>query len=99
MKLSKKTQYALKAVAYIASQPEGKKLTTKIIAEACNLSNGFLEIIIAQLVRDQIMMGNSGRSRGSILAKKPNKITLLEIIDSLEGSANRRKLFLPFSDS
>ena len=90
MKLLQKTRYALLAVVYIALHQN--KGTTDAISKKYHLSFGFLQNIMTQLIKAQITISN--RSGGTILAKKPNKTTLLEIIEATEGSAIKSLVLL-----
>ncbi|OGZ27387.1 MAG: hypothetical protein A2365_02845 [Candidatus Nealsonbacteria bacterium RIFOXYB1_FULL_40_15] len=82
MRISKKTQYGLRAMIHIAKN--GKK-SLKEIAKAENISVDFLEKILKDLQSNGLLVSKKGSSGGYSLARKPEKIYAGEIVETLEG--------------
>lgn len=92
MELSSKTRYALLALLELASHYlEGEPLQIKEIAAQQNIPERYLEQLLATLRRGGIVLSQRGAKGGYLLAQEPIKITLLEVIDCLEGAATRTK--------
>lgn len=56
------------------------------IAERQCISKLYLEIILKKLVAAKYIVGKSGKSGGYKLTKEPEKITVLEILELMEGT-------------
>ncbi|MFH1657266.1 MAG: Rrf2 family transcriptional regulator [bacterium] len=89
MKFSSKSQYGLRAMAYLADlYEEGKAYPLKIIAQEEKISFTYLEKIIGELEKEGIVKSKKGMKGGYYLARRPEKITVGEIIRPLEGIMN-----------
>jgi Rrf2 family protein len=86
--ISRATEYGLIAVGYIAlNQKEKQVITAQSISEKFNISLFFLLKILNCLVKAKILFGKRGPSGGFTLTRKPEKISLLEIIMAIEEIA------------
>ena len=86
MKISKKSQYGLRAIIYLAKFSEKKKLCClKKISQDEGIPFSFLEKIIAELTKEELVKAKKGPGGGYFLAKKPENIKVGEIIRILEG--------------
>jgi Rrf2 family protein len=82
--LSRKTDYALRAITYLTTQ-KGRKISTRYIAEKLNIPYKFLTQIFLELVRKGVLASERGSKGGVMLKKPPEEITLLEIVEAVEG--------------
>ena len=83
--LSKKTQYGLKALGYLAANyGEGPVLISEI-AERKKIPIKFLENILLQLKTQGILESKKGKGGGYLLADHPKKTTLAAAIRIIEG--------------
>jgi Rrf2 family protein len=83
--LSKKTQYGLKALGYLAaSYGEGPVLISEI-ADKKKIPIKFLENILLQLKTQGILESKKGKGGGYFLADNPKKTTLAAAIRIIEG--------------
>jgi Rrf2 family protein len=83
--LSKKTQYGLKALGYMAARyGEGPVLISEI-AEQKKIPVKFLENILLQLKTRGILQSKKGKGGGYFLADNPKKTTLAAAIRIIEG--------------
>jgi len=85
MKISRSTGYALVAVGYIAQfYTEGAVLASRI-SKQYNIPLEYLLKILQQLVRANVLRSKRGPRGGFFLAKPAENITLLEIIEAVDG--------------
>jgi Rrf2 family transcriptional regulator, iron-sulfur cluster assembly transcription factor len=84
--LSNSCRYGIRAVIYIASQPNEKgKTGIKKISKDLNLPTPFLAKILQQLAKHKILKSLKGPHGGFSLQKDPRKITLLDIVKTIDG--------------
>lgn len=86
MRLSTKGQYGLRAMFYLA-QHYGieEPIPLKVVAERQNISESYLEQLMAVLRRAGLVNSVRGAQGGYILARHPEKITVGDIVRALEG--------------
>ena len=83
--LSKKTQYALKALGYLASKyGEGPVLISEI-STTKKIPIKFLETILLELKQAGVLDSKKGKGGGYYLAQNPKKITLAKAIRVVGG--------------
>ncbi len=85
MKISKKCQYALKAVFELAWRNTGKPVKTHSIADAQRISPRFAEIILNDLKHGGFVESRRGKEGGYILARDAGDLTVREIIEYIQG--------------
>lgn len=83
--LSKKTQYALRAVSYLAARYSMAPVQIIEIAENKNIPLKFLEIILLELKNAGILESKKGRGGGYLLKERPEKTSLAKIIRIVNG--------------
>ncbi len=83
--LSKKTKYGLKALTFLASQPNNAPIQIAEIAKQENISQKFLESILLTLRRNGFLGSKKGKGGGYYLIKKPDEILMTEVMRILEG--------------
>jgi Rrf2 family protein len=84
--LSKKCQYALHALVYLAKQERENVSTIQEIAVKKNIPKKFLEIILAELKQAGILASRKGKMGGYYLRKDANDISVLEVIRLVDGA-------------
>lgn len=83
--LSKKTQYALQALSYMAAKnSEEPTLIAEISAEK-HIPLKFLENILLELKKAGFLNSKKGKHGGYFFAQSPNKIKLASIFRTIEG--------------
>ncbi len=85
MKISRSTGYALLAVGYIAQHQEQSIILSQNIAKEYNIPLEYLLKILQQMVRANVLRSKRGPRGGFSLAKSPKKITMLQIIEAVDG--------------
>ncbi len=88
LQLSKKVEYGLIALRYIASKVNGCVVTTKEISDKFNISYELLAKVLQKLTREGIIISYQGVKGGYILARKPDQIKLSDVISAIEGKSN-----------
>ena len=84
--LSNSCRYGIRAVIYLASQPAGNgKTGIKKISRDLDLPTPFLAKILQQLAKHKILSSSKGPHGGFSLLKDPRKITLLDIVNTIDG--------------
>ena len=87
MKISKKTQYGLRAMVYLAhSRFKNKVCPLKKISKDEEIPFDFLEKIFSNLEKSNLVKAKKGAQGGYFLAKKPEEIKVGQIIRVLEGT-------------
>jgi len=84
--LSKKCQYALHALIYLADLDEGSPVTIREIAAEKSISKKFLEAILLDLKNGGILGSKKGKSGGYYLIKKASEISIIEVIRHIDGA-------------
>ncbi len=85
MKISRSTGYALLAVAYVAKQQKHGIVLSQSISKKYDIPLEYLLKILQQLVRAGVLRSKRGPRGGFLLARPAKKISLLEIVESVEG--------------
>ena len=83
--LSQKGRYALKALTQLTRGEENVPAHVKSIAEAQNIPYKFLEGIMSDLRRANLVVSVRGKHGGYILARSPNEIMFGDVIRAIDG--------------
>ncbi|RYY43201.1 MAG: Rrf2 family transcriptional regulator [Chitinophagaceae bacterium] len=84
--LSKKTKYALQALAYLAQHyKDDSPVLIGTIAQHKNIPIKFLEAILCELRNENVLVSIRGRNGGYRLAEPPRKISLARVIRIVDG--------------
>ncbi|MFC1843306.1 RrF2 family transcriptional regulator [Thermodesulfobacteriota bacterium] len=93
--ISSKSRYGIAALLALAEFYNSGLLQIKDIASRCDIPHQYLEQIFNRLGKTGLLKSTRGKNGGYELAKPPEKITVLEIVNTLEGDIE----FVPKSDS
>jgi Rrf2 family protein len=85
MQLTRQADYAVRAVLYLAEHPPEKRVTTAEIGREQRIPVTFLTKIMAQLVTAGVVQTTRGARGGVMLSRSPDTITMLEVIEAIEG--------------
>ena len=85
MQLSRKADYALRAVKHLSSLPKGKLGSINTIAAAEAIPREFLAKILKDLTRGGILVSFQGVTGGYRLNHAPRNISFLDVIETIEG--------------
>lgn len=84
IRLSAKTDYALRAMMDLAMHPE-ERTTLPAIAERQGIPRKFLPTVLQSLIQAGLVHTIRGYGGGVELARDANKISVRQIIESVEG--------------
>lgn len=80
---SQTVEYALRAVVYLAGQaPSGR--TTEEIARATRVPQAYLSKVLQSLSHAQVVRSQRGVGGGISLLKKPEELTILEVVNAVD---------------
>ena len=85
MKVSKRCQYALKAVLELAARNTGRPVKIHDIADAQGISARFLEVILNELKHGGFVQSRRGSEGGYMLAGNVADITIAQIVRYIQG--------------
>ncbi|MBN2138708.1 MAG: Rrf2 family transcriptional regulator [Sedimentisphaerales bacterium] len=85
MKIGRSTGYALLATCHIAGSTDKKTVMSQDISREYDIPLEYLLKILQQLVRGNILRSKRGPRGGFSLAKPAKKITMLQIIEAVDG--------------
>lgn len=85
MELTRKGEYAIRGILYLARQPKGKLSLTGEIADASGVPKTFLAKILQDFTKVGLVNSFRGTGGGFTLARPPDSITLREVVEAVEG--------------
>ncbi len=85
MRISRTVEYGLTAAVFIAQNCKDGRVLAKKISEAYDLPAEYLLQVMQQLVRAGILTSKKGPKGGFNLARPAKEITMLEIIEAIDG--------------
>jgi len=85
MRVSKKTDYALRALFTLVDHFGGAPIPIRELARRNDVPKKFLEQIMLQLKAQGWVKSEAGIRGGYVLAKKPEKITMGEVVRHFDG--------------
>lgn len=85
MELTRKGEYAVRGIVYLAAQPEDKVCLLCDIAAAVDVPPTFLAKIFQQFSKIGLVKSYRGTGGGFVLGRAPDRITLLEVVEAVEG--------------
>ena len=85
MLLSRKADYALRAVRHLSLLPKGTLNSINAIAAAEEIPREFLAKILKDLTRSGVLESFQGVTGGYRLGKKAREISFLDVIEAIEG--------------
>jgi Rrf2 family protein len=83
--LQKKSKYAIHALLALAQRPEQEPVLIADLAAQERIPKKFLEFILLVLRNKGILQSKRGRGGGYFLGRKPEAISLGEVIRALDG--------------
>jgi Rrf2 family protein len=86
MLVTRETDYAVRTVLYLAKNRDRTASVTEV-AHAMQIPKSFLAKLLQRLVRSHILTSSRGVKGGFQLAQKPSEITLLSIMEAVQGPA------------
>jgi Rrf2 family protein len=85
MQITRQADYAVRAVLYLARLGQEERAATSQVAQEQHIPPSFLAKIISQLSIAGLLHTSRGARGGVTLARGPKEITLLEVIEAIDG--------------
>ena len=85
MQITRQADYAVRTVLHLAKMGDKEPAATRTIAEEQNIPPSFLAKIISQLSIAGLLHTSRGARGGVTLARDPKDITLLEVVEAIDG--------------
>ncbi|HET6823777.1 MAG TPA: Rrf2 family transcriptional regulator [Anaerolineales bacterium] len=85
MQITRQADYAVRAVLHLAKLQNGERASTSSVAKEQHIPPSFLAKIISQLSIAGLLHTSRGARGGVILARDPKDITLLEVVEAIDG--------------
>lgn len=85
MELTRKGEYAIRGIVFLATQPADQVCLLSDIAAAVDVPQTFLAKIFQQFSKIGLVKSYRGTGGGFLLGRAPEKITLLEVVEAVEG--------------
>jgi Rrf2 family protein len=85
MRVSAKVDYALRALAELAAAPPGQPVKGEQLASAQEIPLNFLENILLELRRSELVASRRGADGGYWLGRPAAEISLADVVRAVEG--------------
>jgi len=85
MQITRQADYAVRAVLYLSRVGNNQRSATSTVAKEQRIPPSFLAKIISQLSIAGLLHTSRGARGGVTLAREPKDITLLEVIEAIDG--------------
>jgi Rrf2 family protein len=85
MRVSAKSDYALRALIEIASRADQAPVSAEQLGKAQDIPHGFLQAILADLRRAGILVSQRGQSGGWRYAGRPGDVSVADVIRAVDG--------------
>ncbi|GER79038.1 MAG: transcriptional regulator [Anaerolineaceae bacterium] len=85
MQITRQADYAVRAVLHLARMGDNQRAATSAVAKEQNIPPSFLAKIISQLSIAGLLHTSRGARGGVTLARDPQNISLLEVIEAIDG--------------
>ena len=94
MELTRKGEYAIRGIVYLAKQPAGKVVLVSDIAEATDVPQTFLAKIFQSFAKIGLVNSFRGTGGGFLLGRPASQITLLQVVEAVEGPINPNRCLI-----
>jgi len=85
MQLTRAADYAVRVMIHLAGMPEGARVNRTVLAELAEVPAEFLGKVLQSLTRSQLILSRRGVTGGFELGRAAERITMLDVVESLEG--------------
>jgi Rrf2 family transcriptional regulator, iron-sulfur cluster assembly transcription factor len=89
LQLTRRGDYAIRAALSLAQLPEGTVRSARAIAEEMAIPGRLIAQIMAALARAGIVVARPGRTGGYRLARPAGRISVLDVVEAIEGDSRR----------
>jgi len=83
--ITREADYGLRAILFLSSKwPDGFPIAANVLAEEMQIPYRFLRRIVTKLADAGFVISERGRNGGIHLAKSPDSINLLDILENID---------------
>ena len=93
LELTRRGDYAVRAMLALA-RPDAHQLTAAALADATAIPGNYVPQVMGDLVRAGLVANRRGRNGGYRLARPAREVSLLDIVEAVEGDGRRRTCVL-----
>lgn len=87
LELTRRGDYAVRTMLALASVADADRLSARLVAERMAIPGRFLPHVLRDLTRARLVEAQTGRRGGYRLARPATEITLLEVVEAVEGDS------------
>jgi Rrf2 family protein len=84
---TKSCEYSIQTMIYLAAQPRGTPVLLRDIASDLQIPKHFLAKMLQSLSRRGLVSSRKGKTGGFTLGKSPERISLYDIVEVIDGCA------------
>jgi Rrf2 family iron-sulfur cluster assembly transcriptional regulator len=85
MLVSQTSEYALRAMAWLASAPPDEPVRSRDLAAGSGIPLHYLSKILRRLVLAELLVSQKGKRGGFVLARPPHEIRFLDILAAVDA--------------
>ena len=85
IRMSKQTDYGIVLLTQFAADPEGPTLSARELSQRAALPLPMVSKILKVLTKEGLLASHRGARGGYLLAKRPDRITVADVIAALDG--------------
>src|SRR4051794_12682295 len=85
MRVSAKSDYALRALIEMTSRVDGRAVSAEEIGRLQDIPHGFLQAILADLRKSGIVLSQRGQSGGWRMARSASDVSVADVIRAVDG--------------
>ncbi len=94
MQLTRMGEYAVRTMLHLASVPPGTSVELSVISSESIIPESFLRKIAARLSKAGLILSTRGVGGGVALAKSASALTVLDVIEAVEGKMSLNKCLI-----
>jgi Rrf2 family protein len=98
MEISRRADYGVRVILELASLPQDRRASTQQISIRQSIPAPFLAKIISQLSLAGLVSTQRGAGGGVALSRPPSEISLLQVIEALEGPVHLNRCLIQPDD-
>jgi len=85
MRVSAKSDYALRALIEIARRSDGHPVRAEDLGRLQGIPKGFLQAILGDLRKAEILLSQRGQAGGGVFARPPERVSVADVIRAVDG--------------
>ena len=86
MLLSQTAEYALRAMAHLATVPEGHAVRARDLSEATGIPAPYASKVLRRLVAARLLAAQKGHGGGFKLARPPEQVRFIDVLQAADDS-------------